>query len=96
MNIGKAMQTIREECGLSRQEMAQKLGCTATSIWKVETGHCFPKQATIAKFCAATATPLAYFYNRAFTAEDFRMNPNGLMLDGTPIYQDGMGRIFPV
>lgn len=96
MNIGKAFQTIREECGLSRPEMAQKLGCTATCIWKVENCRVVPKQATIAKFCAATATPLAYFYNRAFTADDFRMNPNGLMLDGTPIYQDGMGRIFPV
>ena len=90
------MLTIREECGLSRQEMAQKLGCTPTSIWKIENGKVTPKQSTIAKFCVTTATPLAYFYNRAFTAEDFRMNPNGLMVDGTPIYQDGLGRIFPV
>ena len=96
MNIGKAMQTIREECGLSRQEMALKLGCTATAIWKIENNRTTPRHATIAKFCSITATPLAYLYNRAFTAEDFRMNPNGTMLDGTPIYQDGMGRIFPV
>lgn len=96
MNIGKAMQTIREECGLSRQEMAQKLGCTATAVWKQENGRARPKQATIDKFCTVTATPLAYLYNRAFEAKDFRMNPNGLMLDGTPVYQDGMGRVFPV
>lgn len=96
MNIGKAFQAIREETGLSKQDLAEKLGCTANSLWKIENGRVKPKSSTIEKFCSVTGTPLAYFYNRAFTAEDFRMNSNGTMLDGTPIYQDGLGRIFPV
>lgn len=96
MDLGKAINIIREETGLSRKVMAEKLGCTASALWKIETGKSIPKPSTVRKFCEVTCTPLAYFYNRAFTAEDFRMNPNGTMIDGTPIYQDGCGRIFPV
>lgn len=96
MNIGKAFLEIREETGLSRRELAEKLGCTPTSLWKIENGRVSPKKSTIDKLCALLGVPLAYFYNKSFTAEDFRVNPNGKMLDGTPIYQDGIGRIFPV
>ena len=96
MDFGKAFKKIREECNLSRLEMATKLCCTATSLWKIENGKVTPKKSTIDKFCKVTSTPLAYFYTMTFTVEDFRINPNGLMVDGTPIYQDGLGRIWPV
>ena len=71
MNIGKAMKIIREENGLSRPELAKKLGCTPTSIWKIENKKTKPKPSTIDYFCFVTRTPLARLYSLAFEPIDF-------------------------
>lgn len=71
MNIGKAMQIIREENGLSRPELAKKLGCTPTSIWKIENNRVVPKKATIYAFCIATKTAIARLYILSLEAHDF-------------------------
>ena len=76
MNIGKAMQTIREENGLTRKDLAEKLGCTTTAIWKAENGHTIPKQGTIDSLCFATRTPLARFYLLALEPRDFAPYPS--------------------
>lgn len=71
MNIGKAMQTIREEQGLSRPEMAKKLGVTAGALWKIENKKVSPKNATIDLFCIITRTPVARLYVLAMEEADF-------------------------
>ena len=71
MNIGKSMQTIREELGLSRPEMAERLGCSKTAVWKIENNRVHPKNETINRFCRITGTPLARVYTMSFEAEDF-------------------------
>lgn len=76
MNIGKAMQTIREENGLTRKDLAEKLGCTTTALWKTENGRTKPKQSTIDMLCFVTRTPLARFYLLAFEARDFAPYPS--------------------
>ena len=71
MNIGKAMQAIREERGLSRRELAELLDCTQTSLWKIETGKVWPKKSTIKKFCQATHSAPARLLIESLTKEDF-------------------------
>lgn len=71
MNIGKAMKTIREENGLSRQELAKRLGCTTSALSKIENNRVSPKIATIEAFCGATKTPMARLYSIALEARDF-------------------------
>ena len=71
MNYGKAFREIREEQGLSRTEVAKQIGCTPSALSKIENGKTVPKEKTIAKFCVAYGIPIAYFYTRAFTREDF-------------------------
>lgn len=71
MNIGKAFQAIREEAGLTRKDLAEKLDCTPNSLWKIENKRVFPKEATIIRFCFITRTPLARFYTLALEARDF-------------------------
>lgn len=71
MNIGKAMQVIREERGLSRRELAELLDCTQTSLWKIETGKVRPKWGTIHKFIAEMHIPVAFFFSRAMDLEDY-------------------------
>lgn len=71
MNIGKAFQTIREEAGLTRKDLAEKLDCTPNSLWKIENKRVFPKEATIIRFCFFTRTPLARFYLLALEPRDF-------------------------
>lgn len=96
MNIGKAMMTIREEIGLSRQEMAKQLEMTPGALWKIENGRTVPKEITIRKFCAFIHVPVAYFYNRAFTIEDYYFPPNCLVQpDNKPAYIDKDGFVHP-
>ena len=71
MNIGKAMQTIREELGLSRPEMAERLGCSKTAVWKIENGKVWPKWKTIHKFIAEAHIPVSYFFSKAMDLEDY-------------------------
>lgn len=71
MNIGKAMQAIREEMGFSRHEMATALGLTPGALWKVEKSKVWPKNATIVKFCRVTRTPLAFLIQGSLALEDY-------------------------
>ena len=65
------MQELREEAGLSRREMAERLGIKPTSLWKIENNRVEPKKSTVAKFCALLGLSLAYLYTKAFEKEDF-------------------------
>ena len=76
MNIGKAFQTVREEAGLTRKDLAEKLDCTPNSIWKIENKRVWPKEATITSLCFVTKTPLARFYLLALEPRDFAPYPS--------------------
>jgi len=71
MNYGKAFRELREENNLSRADVAKQIGCTASALSKIERGKVVPKQATIDTFCVMMRVPIAGFYFRTFTMEDF-------------------------
>lgn len=71
MDTGKVMYEIREELGISRAAMAKALGIKPQSVWKIEKNKSFPKPKTIEKFCEVVKIPLAYFYAKAMTREDY-------------------------
>ena len=73
MNYGKAFREIREEKGLSRSDVARRIGCTTSSLSKIENGKVTPKEKTIARFCLITYTPMARFYTLAFDMTDFSL-----------------------
>lgn len=60
MDTGKVMSEIREALGIKPQ-----------SVWKIEKNKSFPKPKTIEKFCEVAKIPLAYFYAKAMTREDY-------------------------
>lgn len=71
MDVGKAMKDIREERGLSQRTMAKEVGITQPSLCKIERGRYEPKQKVIVDFCRVLRIPLAYFYQRSFTLDDY-------------------------
>lgn len=71
MNYGKAFKEIREEQGLSRNEVAKKICCTPSALCKIENNKTNPKQATVNIFCFVTRTPLARLYSLAFEPRDY-------------------------
>ena len=71
MNYGKAFRDIREEQNLSRQELARKIGCTPSSLSKIERGKVIPKHSTIEALCAICRCPVARFYFDALEFSDF-------------------------
>lgn len=73
MEIGRAMQKIREERGMSRKSIADSIGVTHGALWKIENGRVEPKRATIERFCSVMGIPLAYLYGRAMALDDYRV-----------------------
>ena len=71
MNTRKAIKTIREENGLSRTDLAKRVGITPASIWKIEAGKTQAKNETIESICFALRVPLARFYTLALEPRDF-------------------------
>jgi transcriptional regulator with XRE-family HTH domain len=71
MNTGKAIKTIREENGLSRPDLAKRVGITPASIWKIEAGKTQAKTETIERVCSSLKVPLARFYTLALEPRDF-------------------------
>jgi len=70
------MKKIREEKGLSRRELADKIGVTVTALWKIENGKTRPKDMTINYFCFVLGIPLARLYTLAFDDRDFAPIPS--------------------
>lgn len=75
MNLGKTFKTERERLGVSRPEMAKRLGLTASALWKIEAGRTQPKQVTIEKFCLCVGVSLGYVIIMSLGKEDFNFPP---------------------
>lgn len=71
MDIGKAMAKIRQECEISRPDMAKMLKVTPSALWKIENGRSVPKGKTIDRFCEQLHIPLARLYIESLQPEDF-------------------------
>ena len=71
MNYGKAFRDLREEQNLSRKELATQIGCTPSSLSKIERGIVIPKHGTIQALCAICRCPVARFYFDALEPSDF-------------------------
>ena len=63
MTIAELVKTKREEAGLSQFQLAIKTGITATSICKIEKGHCVPSLESRKKIAAALDCDLSEFVN---------------------------------
>ena len=71
MNYAQAFKQIREETQMSRKDLAEKLGCTPSSLSKIERGIVVPKEHTLIKLAHVTQNPLARIYTLAFDYGDF-------------------------
>lgn len=65
------MAKIRQECEISRPDMAKLLKITASALWKIENGKSIPKGRTIDQFCDTLRIPLARLYIESLQPEDF-------------------------
>lgn len=50
MNSGTIIRTLRERCGLTRQQLATMMGVTYTHIWSWEVGRVCPSTDNFVKF----------------------------------------------
>lgn len=56
--LQEAMREIREEAGLSQEDMAEKMDCSATTIHRYESGKSIPSFDTLFLFAALMNVPL--------------------------------------
>lgn len=65
------MKRLREECNISRPQMAARLNITTGALWKIENGKTSPKIGTIKKFCLDRHIPLSYIIISSLELQDF-------------------------
>lgn len=52
--FGMQLRTVREERGLSREALAERLGAgNAKTVWKWESGSCDPRVTTVRRLATA-------------------------------------------
>lgn len=71
MDFGKTIKELRLNAGIGQKELARKLELTNAALWKAENGKSMPKFSTIKKVCIFFHIPIAYFYQKSMTIEDF-------------------------
>ncbi len=59
--IGPKVRDLRQQHGLSLQQLAQRSGVSAAAIHKVERGDMVPTITTLLKLSAALGTPIGHF-----------------------------------
>lgn len=67
--IGPKVRDLRQQLGLSLQQLAQRAGVSAAAIHKVERGDMVPTITTLLKLAAAFDRPIGHFVEHAGDAE---------------------------
>lgn len=66
--IGPKVRDLRQQHGLSLQQLAQRSGVSAAAIHKVERGDMVPTITTLLKLSAALGSPIGHFVEDGATA----------------------------
>ena len=70
MNIGKAIETIRKDKGVSQRELAEQISISANALVNIEKGRSFPKKENILAICNALEISEAYLLLSCLEEED--------------------------
>lgn len=62
MNIGIALKSVRNQLGISQEDLSKKTGISQTSISQIENGIKSPSKKTILKICSVLQIPEAVLY----------------------------------
>jgi len=71
MNIGVAIKFVRNQLGISQEELSKKTGISQTSISQIENGIKAPSKKTISKICNVLQIPEAVLYIVGIENTDF-------------------------
>ena len=66
MSFGEQMRRRREELGLSRQELADRLGVSVSAVGNYETGVSAPKENVLLRLFDALETEPNYLYRSSY------------------------------
>jgi XRE family transcriptional regulator, regulator of sulfur utilization len=62
MNIGTAIKSVRNQVGLSQEQLSERTGLSQTSISQIENGVKQPSKKSIRAICRALEIPEAVLY----------------------------------
>lgn len=74
MGFGEQLRMRREEMGLSRDALAEKLGVTRSAVGNYETGVSAPKEAVLLRLFDALQVDPNYLYRDFYTADDRQLS----------------------
>jgi transcriptional regulator with XRE-family HTH domain len=82
--IGPKVRQMRQQLGLSLQQLAGRSGVSAAAIHKVERGDMVPTITTLLKLCAALDRPIGYFVDDAVRGEPVAVRLDAADRPGPP------------
>ena len=74
MSFGERLRLRREELGMSRIELAEKLGVSRSAVGNYETGISFPKEDVLLQLFDALGVDANYLYRDSFRARDAELS----------------------
>ena len=87
--LGKMIYTIREKQGISKTELAEKVGINVGHLTHIEKGERNPSQKTLRDICSALQIPykpLSNMYDKEFTSEfEFYHLENAISYSSIPL-----------
>ena len=66
MSFGEQMRRRREELGMTRQQLAQRLGVSVSAVGNYETGVSAPKEEVLLRLFTALEAEPNYLYRGSF------------------------------
>ena len=92
MSFGEQLRKRREELGISRAELADRLGVSRSAIGNYETGVSAPKEEVLLRLFDALGVDPNYLYRDAYRAHGgIRSDEEQALLEGMhTMYDDGI------
>ena len=70
MNIGKTIQAIRKQKGITQADFAAKVGISKTAVFNIEADCSIPSPKNLATICKVLETPQPILYLMSIEAKD--------------------------
>ena len=72
MNYARALREVREAAGLSKRDLAERIGCDASFMTHIESGRRKPSLETLEQISNVLSVPVHLFMLRAADPEDLQ------------------------
>ena len=70
MDLGQAVKLLRQKCGMTQGQLAERCGMSVNAISLLENGRTNPQKATLERICKELGVPQSYLLLASIEEDD--------------------------